>query len=62
MLIHPETMDISQVERFMAQIQATAFKPEEPMFKAWLILSRDASKLYLVTKHLHCCSDGLDML
>lgn len=46
----------------MAKIQATAFKAEEPMLKVWLIPSTDSSKLYLVSKHSHCCSDGLDML
>ena len=32
------------------------------MFRAWLIPSRDSNKIYLVSKHLHCIADGLDLL
>jgi len=32
------------------------------MFKVWLIPSTDSTKLYVVSKHLHCVADGLDLL
>ena len=61
-VIHEEAMDIHGVETFVAKEQAVSFKVGEPMLKAWLIRSRIAGSLYVVVKHSHCISDGLDML
>ena len=55
-------MDIQQVQRFTGKAQEVMFQEQEPMFKAWLIQSVDTNYVYLVTKYLHCCSDGLDIL
>ena len=46
----------------MAREQAIDFKAGEPMFKAFLIRSKDTSRLYVLLKCEHAIADGPDML
>lgn len=55
-------MDIQEVEKFVAEENAIDFKAGEPMFKAFLIKSKDTSRLYVLLKCEHAIADGPDML
>ena len=58
----PNAMDISEIEVFVAREQAISFADDAPLFKLWIIPSKDPLHIYIVSKWLHCVSDGLDML
>ena len=57
-------MDDDEVHEFQAKQHSIFDEIEKglPLFKIWLVPSKDKNMIYIVSKHYHSISDGLSLL